>query len=129
MFTIDQIQKEHQKVKSGADFPVYINSLKTLGVSWYQTWVFDGHTDFNGGSTERISSKSKYANLTIAESCNAAQFEIDLQTHQKGGTDYPTFCRQSADAGIEKWIVDLNAMTCTYFDKKGNTVLTENIPG
>lgn len=30
---------------------------------------------------------------------------------------------------IEKWIVSLHALTCTYYDKKGNLVLTEQIPG
>lgn len=30
---------------------------------------------------------------------------------------------------IEKWIVSLHALTCTSYDKKGNEVLTEQIPG
>lgn len=29
---------------------------------------------------------------------------------------------------IEKWIVSLDALTCTSYDKKGNLVLTEQIP-
>ena len=32
-FTIDEIKAEHQKVKSGADFPNYIQQIKQLGVS------------------------------------------------------------------------------------------------
>lgn len=129
MFTLEQIQQEHQKVKSGADFPAYIQSLRILGVSSYQTWVSDGHTDFSSNSDERISSDPKYAALQIADSCNAEKFEADLKVHQLGGSDYPAFCRQSAETGIEKWIVNLDAMTCTYYDKNGSIVLTENIPG
>ncbi|WP_449397691.1 hypothetical protein [Chryseobacterium wanjuense] len=30
-FTIEQIKAEHQKVKSGADFPRYIQAIKDLG--------------------------------------------------------------------------------------------------
>jgi hypothetical protein len=32
MFTIAQIKKAHSKVKSGEDFPVYIQDLIALGV-------------------------------------------------------------------------------------------------
>ena len=35
---------------------------------------------------------------------------------------------EAAKSGIEKWKVDLTNFTCTYYDKKGNTVLTEQIP-
>ncbi len=31
--------------------------------------------------------------------------------------------------GVEKLISDLNEMTCSYYDKSGNTVLVEKIPG
>lgn len=32
MFTIQQIKDAHSKVKSGADFPAYIQDIKKLGV-------------------------------------------------------------------------------------------------
>ena len=31
-------------------------------------------------------------------------------------------------SGIEKWVVCLQKMTCTYYDKAGNEILTEQIP-
>jgi hypothetical protein len=33
MVTIEQIKQAHNKVKSGADFPKYIQEIKKLGVS------------------------------------------------------------------------------------------------
>ena len=45
MFTIEQIQSAHSKVKSGADFPKYIQEIKALGVTSYETYVEDGRTD------------------------------------------------------------------------------------
>jgi uncharacterized protein YbcV (DUF1398 family) len=59
---------------------------------------------------------------------NLEQFKSDLKAHQQGKTDYPTFCRDCAKSGIEKWIVSMNQMTCTYYDKAGNDLLTEIIP-
>ena len=31
MFTIEQIETAHSKMKSGAEFPSYINDIKQLG--------------------------------------------------------------------------------------------------
>ena len=33
MFTIEQIKNAHAKVKSGADFPTYVQNLIKLGVT------------------------------------------------------------------------------------------------
>ena len=32
MFTVEQIKAAHSKVKSGADFPAYIQEIKALGL-------------------------------------------------------------------------------------------------
>lgn len=128
MFTIEQIKTAHSKVKSGADFPVYIQDIKKLGVTYYETFVMDGHTDYFGAIDYKTSSPTKYNALTIASSPNMEQFKIDLKAHQQGKTDYPTFCNDCANSGIEKWAVRMDKMTCTYFDKAGNEILEENIP-
>ncbi|MBO9203329.1 MULTISPECIES: DUF1398 domain-containing protein [Niastella] len=129
MFTIEQIKAAHSKVKSGADFPNYIRDLKQSGVTAYETWVQDGHTDYSGANQFTLHSEPKYANLEIAATSNKDQFQQNLKAHQQGQTDYPTFCRHCAEAGIEKWIADLSAMSCTYFDKAGSVLLEEKIPG
>lgn len=128
MFTIEQIKAAHSKVKSGADFPAYVQHLVKLGVTSYETYVTDGHTDYSGKDNYAISSDKKYATLTIAGKANILQFESDLKSHQQGKTDYATFCSDCARSGIEKWKVDLKAMNCTYYDKAGNNILTETIP-
>lgn len=128
MFTIEQIKEAHSKVKSGADFPAYIKDLKQLGVVFYETFVFDGHTDFYRNEHEYISSGSKYENLVIAENSNVEQFELDLKLHQQGKTDYPTFCGDCAKSGIEKWAVNIEKLTCAYYNKEGKEILIENIP-
>jgi uncharacterized protein YbcV (DUF1398 family) len=128
MFTIEQIKTAHSKVKSGADFPAYIQDLIALGVTGYDTYGADGHTDYAGSRGYKITSDSKYSRLDIAEHSDATQFKSDLSAHQQGHTDYPTFCSDCAKSGIEKWTVSMNDMICTYFDKAGNEVLAELIP-
>jgi uncharacterized protein YbcV (DUF1398 family) len=70
MFTIEEITTAHSKVKSGADFPAYIQDLKKLGVTNYETFVSDGHTDYYGVDDYKTSSKVKYAVLNVTENSN-----------------------------------------------------------
>ena len=42
MFTIEQITEAHSKVKSGADFPAYIQELKKIGVTHYVLGLCEG---------------------------------------------------------------------------------------
>jgi len=128
MFTLSQIKEAHSKVKSGADFPAYIQELKKMGITHYEAFVSDGHIKYHGKNDFEIVSESKYNPLEINNKYQE-QFLTDLKAHQQGKTDYLTFCTDCAKSGVEKWIVDLNEMTCTYFDMSGNNVLVENIPG
>ena len=129
MFTIEEIKQAHSKVKSGADFPAYIRDLKKLGVVRYTTFVNDGHTDYFGNNAFQQTTPSRYNLLEVSTESDGDSFKRDLKAHQQGKSDYPTFCSQCAQYGIEKWSVDLGLMTCTYFDKKGSEILVEEIPG
>ena len=128
MFTADQIKVAHSKVKSGADFPSYIQEIKALGVTRYETYVSDGHTDYHGSMFFITNVSSKYNNLLIADLADNEQFRAGLKAHQQGKTDFPSFIRLCAARGIEKWEVRMDTMTCTYYDKAGNEVLVEVIP-
>ena len=129
MFTVEQIKTAHSKVKSGADFPKYIQEIKGLGVTAFETWVIDSHTDYFGKDRYQTKSDPIYGNLVIAENSDKEKFNHQLHIHQQGKTDYLTFCRDCAETGIEKWFVCLDTMTCTYYDKEGKEILVEQIPG
>jgi uncharacterized protein YbcV (DUF1398 family) len=127
-FTIEEIKAEHQKVKSGADFPKYIQAIKNLGVSHYTAYVKDGNTEYFDAENQSAHTGNKYETLSISENLNLDNFKTRLKLHQQGGTDYPTFCKDCAENGVEGWKMNLNKMTCTYFDAAGNDILIEQIP-
>lgn len=127
-FTVEQLKYAHSKVKSGADFPAYIQGIKKSGVTFYETFVTDGHTDYYGADNYKTTAPAKYDELIIAETSNIEQFKADLKEHQQGKTDYLTFIGMCAGSGIEKWAVCMDKMTCTYYDKAGNEILMEQIP-
>ena len=129
MFTIEQVKAAHAKVKSGADFPAYVQDLIQLGVKSYTIFVADGHADYFSENGYQTSSAATYEALPIAGRSNAEDFKHKLKIHQQGQTDYMTFCCDSADTGVEKWTVDLIEMLCIYYDKAGNVMVVETIPG
>ncbi|WP_434576203.1 DUF1398 domain-containing protein [Riemerella anatipestifer] len=128
MFTIEQIENAHEKVRSGEDFPKYIQEIKSMGVVGFETWVKDSHTRYFGKNEYMIKSNPKYEGLIISEDVNIEEFKVRLKAHQQGKTDYFTFCKDCSETGIERWVVNLDAMSCTYFDKVGNEILVEQIP-
>ncbi|MES2748485.1 MAG: DUF1398 family protein [Bacteroidota bacterium] len=128
MFTIPQIKAAHSKVKSGADFPQYMQDIIQLGVTSFETFVFDNHTDYFGQNDFKISSEGRSELLVIADESNIDQFKSDLKIHQQGKTDYATFLVDCAKSGVEKWVVVMDRMTCSYYDKSGNVMLLEKIP-
>ena len=128
MFTLHEIKEAHMKVASGADFPRYVQDLRDLGVAAYSTFVSDGHTGYLGKDGFHLQSEARYAPQEIGEQSDVEGFAQKLKLHQQGESNYPTFCRQCAESGVEKWTVDLAGMTCTYYDRAGNTMLTEKIP-
>lgn len=129
MFTVDQIKEAHSKVKSGADFPAYIQEIKGLGVTAFETWVIDSHTEYFGIGHYQARSNPMYEKLVVADNSDIQKFKHCLELHQQGKTDYFVFCKDCAETGIEKWYVHIDAMTCTYYDKKGKEILVEKIPG
>ena len=128
MFTIEQIEQAHEKVKSGADFPKYIQEIEDLGVTGFETWVCDSHTVYFGRNNHSTKSKSKYVELIISEISDKENFKTQLKQHQQGKTDYFTFCKDCAETGVEKLVVSLDAMTCIYYNKSGAEILKEQIP-
>lgn len=128
MFTIKQIKDAHAKVKSGNDFPQYMQDLIALGAISFETFVYDNHTNYYGANDFKTSSEGFLETLIVSDQINIQQFQIDLKAHQQGKTDYMTFLNDCAKSGVEKWIVVMDKMTCSYYDKNGNEMVVETIP-
>jgi uncharacterized protein YbcV (DUF1398 family) len=128
MFTVEQIKAAHSKVKSGADFPAYVQTIKALGVTHYEAYVSDGHIDYHGANDYTAVVPAKYDPLVIADTSKSDEFKAGLIAHQQGKTDFLTFIKMCATTGIEKWAICMDKMTCIYYDKAGNEILVEQIP-
>ncbi|HCY43347.1 MAG TPA: phage envelope protein [Prolixibacteraceae bacterium] len=128
MFTLEQIHEAHAKVKSGADFPGYVQDLIGLGILSCDIFVADGHAEYCGEGGYEVKSAANYAAKTVADASDIEKFRHYLKIHQQGETDYFMFCNHAAETGVEKWTVDHQKMTCIYFDRAGTVMLVEKIP-
>ncbi|MGQ7856032.1 DUF1398 domain-containing protein [Pedobacter sp. WC2501] len=128
MFNIENIRAAESKIKTGADFPQFIKEIKELGVKRNDVYVSNGLSIyFDDEDNAQQVSPDEYPTLVINEESSAGKLEHALEVHQQGETDYITFCKQAADAGVEKWVTDLEEMTCTYLDTEGNELVREKI--
>lgn len=129
MFSLEEIKAAESKIKTGTDFPQFIKEIKAIGVIRNDVYVSNGLSIyFDNMDNSQQASPSDYPELSINDESSAEKLAHALKIHQQGETDYFTFCKQAADAGVEKWVIDLGHMTCTYLDAEGKELVKENIP-
>lgn len=128
MFTLEQIHQAFGKVKSGSDFPQFVQDLKIIGVTHYDNFVSDGRTKYYGINDFTLDGESKYPKMEVNNKNSADKLKHAITIHQQGQTDYQTFCQQATEAGVEKWTTHMIEMTVTYLDKEGNKLTVEPIP-
>jgi uncharacterized protein YbcV (DUF1398 family) len=128
MFTLEQIKQAYDKVKTEADFAVYIKELIQLRIKGYDSLIIDGRVVYYGNTDHEASTDKKYANLSIAATANKERFIECLVMHESNQTDYYTFCQQAAQCGIAKCRLDIIEMTCTYLSAEGDAIVIEKLP-
>lgn len=128
MFTVQQIKTAHAKVKSGKDFPAYVKEIKGLGLIRYEFQVTDGSITYYGANNYTVNAPAIYASKTIAGNASAVKLRQIILDHQQGLSDFLTLCSLVADVGVQKWVVDAQAMLCKYYSSSGEVLLSEPIP-
>jgi len=128
MFTVQQIKAVHAKVKSGADFPRYVQEIKALGLVRYEFMVEDGRTVYYGPNNYNVEAPPIYPAKTINLIPQAGQLEHHIREHQAGKSDFLTICGQAGEAGVHHWEVNADTMLCSYYDVNGQRMIAEPIP-
>jgi len=126
MFTLDQINPIHDQLGKAATLPQYLQALKAIGVDRCDLFITDGHSEYSGKG-HKVISPAEHEELRIADVSNRKDFLKHLDLHSQGKTSYLEMSRGLAATGIEKWTFDTNKMTMTYYDKRGNVMLLEEI--
>ena len=128
MFTKELIEAAHAKVKSGSDYPAYVQELKSLGIISHEVKLIDGQWIFRGLGHRFVEFKSAVHVNSISPLVKPKHFKDILMNHQHGKTDYPTFYKEASECGVERWISDFETMKVSYLGF-GNVVIdVEAIP-
>jgi len=115
VFTLDQFDELHERLGNAETLSDYVRSLAALGVARYDSFVSDGYSEYMGRDAHRVTSHAAHDELTVAESSDCDAFLDHLRRHEQGETSYFEMSKGLADSGIEKWTVDTDAMTMTFW--------------
>jgi len=126
-FTIDEINEIHDRLGKQETLPQYVQELNALGIEYAVSYVTDGHTEFIGKDGHRIKSPAAHQLLPITKTSNKYNFLRHLNLHREGKTSYVEMSRGLAESGTEKWVIDTNKLTMTFYDKDGDSLLVDKI--
>lgn len=128
MPTTEQIQVIFSSARTGQDFSRIAIELKNAGVRGFSYHVASGNILCydDGGETLTLPG-SKTLDKPVAQQKNLALLSHALRTHRAGLTDFTTFRQQTAEAGVNLWVADLNRMTVSYFTSSGYLIREETI--
>ena len=127
MFTIEQIEELHARLGNAETLGDYVRSLAVLGVECYDSFVFDGHSEYKRQEGHQVVSGAGHGELVIAEVGDCDAVLDHLRRHERGETSYLQMSEGLAGSGIERWTVDTRAMTMTFYDQSGAALLVEHI--
>lgn len=127
MFSIEEIDELHRRLGTAKTLSEYVRALKAIGVAHYDSYLFDGHSEYFGHGGEKVVSPPAHEVLNVAETGQRDAFLEHLRRHERRQTTYLEMSIGLAQSGIEKWTVDTGRMTMTFYDKTGQEMLIESI--
>jgi uncharacterized protein YbcV (DUF1398 family) len=127
MFTLGEINEIHNQFGRADTLPQYLRSLKAVGVRTYDSFIFDGHSEYFGSNGYCVISPPVHPVIAVVETSNQHKFLEHLNLHKQQKTSYLEMSQGLADSGVKKWTFDTDNMTLTYFDTAENEMLVETI--
>ncbi len=120
--------KQLEEARSKATtYPDLVKKLKEIGVKGY---VFEVASQISiyrySDETFFVKSHGDKRNLEINPTFNADKVKEAISNNQKGLTDFPTFLKEIADAGIKVYDADFEEMVVSYYGTRN--VHVESIP-
>jgi hypothetical protein len=82
MFTLGQINEIHDEFGRADMLPQYLQTLKGIGVRKYDSFIFDGHSEYFGKNGYCVISPPIHSVLVVAETSNQHKFLEHLNLHK-----------------------------------------------
>lgn len=127
MSGVPSIESCFESVKSGSDFSSFISILLGNGVACYFHYVSTGNIIFVKHSGETVMLKNERKLLSVQNEFDSDKVKFIVKQHFRGQVSYADYCKQLADAGVAKWVVDLSEMARCYYSKRNEVIYSEAI--
>lgn len=129
MFTLAEIEQVHARLGRADTLTGYLRGLADLGVVRFESFVADGHSVYYAADGSTVVSPPYHDRLDVAEVSDRSAFLAHLRRHSDGETSYVEMSAGLAASGVEKWVADTAALTMSYCDRAGATLLVEDAGG
>jgi len=110
-------------------YPKTFNALQGAGVEYYEVKISTHEINYYGNNESLVESPPlDFVPLEVAPTFDKETFIQHLRKHQINKTSYQDFLKDSANAGIYNYRVDMQTRTVTYFGKNPAQSYIEKVP-
>ena len=124
----EELLKEIELKSAKKPYPVLVKNLKNFDIESYEVTVSTHDRTFRTNNGEEQTIKGTLPQLVCAQKFNLDAVRVAVKRTQQKQTDYPTFLKEIAEAGIHTYIADLKEMRIIYKGKTAGEEYAENIP-
>ena len=127
MVTLAEIDAVHEQLGKADTLDAYCHALADLGVTGYDSYVFDGHTVFHLNSGDDLVTPAHHDLVEVATEPDHAAVHTVLGRAEAGELGYVEMSELLGAAGLERWSVDTRQLVMTYVDVHGEAALVEHL--
>lgn len=127
MPTLAEIDALHARLGSADTVADYLRALAAIGVTRVVSFLADGHSEYVHRDGEALISPPHHEVLQVAQVPDRQAFLEHLRRHRDKETTYLEMSAGLASSGVEKWVMDTDALTITYHDRTGGELLVDEV--
>lgn len=117
-----------EKKSEGQAYPYLVKNLKAVGVDNYEVKVGSHKRTFTNINGDKLIVPGEFPEIDPAETFQLDAVKIAVKRSQDGLTDYSTFLKEIAEAGIHTYVADLAGMKVIYQGPNSEYEYEETIP-
>jgi uncharacterized protein YbcV (DUF1398 family) len=120
--------KQARERSAGQPYPQFVKNLKEIGVKRYEVSVADQLTTVYADEGDPLQVPGSNSQLVCSKTFFEPHLKAALQSTQSGLTDYAQFLSEIAEAGVHRYVADLDNMKVSYYGKEPSEKYEEAIP-
>ena len=117
-----------ERKSEGQPYPYLVKNLKAVGIENYVVKVGNHKCTYTNQNGTTLIITTDLPEIEPAETFELEAVKAAIKRTQEGLTDYPTFLKEIAAAGIHTYVADLTGMKVIYQGPNSEYEYEESIP-